>query len=384
MKGEGKSSRRRRSLKLSMPSIAVLLVLTAIAVTSIAVVPEIAAAQEAEVTVMVNAPDYIEEGATFIVTIDVDSVTDFNSAQFDLSFDKSVVKVSEVKEGEINGDEVPIFQRRLNPDKDTVRVLAVMPIGESVSGSGYVAEIEFEVKGEGEEKSELSISNGELVNATGGIIPSNWHGAGVTIGVEEEEEEEEDAGEEVTPGSPIIRGKPAEAVVSNAVGETRTFNISVNQIADISWRINGTEVQTNESVTESAYTNTSAVIGTWNVSAIATTTTTGLSDLHTWIWSVTLTASVTPTPTHAPDVTPKPTPTQAPRVASKPKPKPKPTPTPTPAATLKPTPKPAVPGFEPIFAIAVISAIAYILLRRNPFSKEKGFTEKGKRGRKRL
>ena len=363
-----------------MPSIAVLLVLMAIAVTSIAVVPEIAAAQEAEVTVTVNAPEYIEEGATFVVTIDVDSVTDFNSAQFDLSFDKSVVKVSEVKEGEINGDEVPIFQRRLNPDKDTVRVLAVMPIGESVSGSGHVAEIEFEVKGEGGEKSELSISNGELVNATGGIIPSNWHGAGVTIAVEEEEDEEEDAGEEVTPGSPIIRGKPAEAVVSNAVGETRTFNISVNQIADISWRINGTEVQTNESVTESAYTNTSAVIGTWNVSAIATNTTTGLSDLHTWIWCVTLTASVTPTPTLAPEVTPTPTPTLASKVASKPKP----TPTPTPAATLKSTPKPAVPGFEPIFAIAVISAIAYILLRRNPFSKEKGFTEKGQRGRKRL
>ncbi len=68
-----------------------------------------------------------------------------------------------------------------------------------------------------------------------------------------------------------------------------------------------------------------------------------------------------PTPTLAPKETPKPTA----------RPEKKSTPTPT-------------PGFEAIFAIAMISAIAYILHRRNPFSKEKGFTEKGKRGRKKL
>jgi hypothetical protein len=37
---------------------------------------------------------------------------------------------------------------------------------------------------------------------------------------------------------------------------------------DVSWQINGTVVQTNASVTEASYTNTSAVNGVWNVSAI--------------------------------------------------------------------------------------------------------------------
>jgi hypothetical protein len=45
MKGERKNSRRRMSMKLSMASITVLLILTAIAVMSLAVTPVIVAAQ---------------------------------------------------------------------------------------------------------------------------------------------------------------------------------------------------------------------------------------------------------------------------------------------------------------------------------------------------
>ena len=39
--------------------------------------------------VTVNAPEYVE--GTFNATIDVDSIRNFNSAQFDLSFDSDVV-----------------------------------------------------------------------------------------------------------------------------------------------------------------------------------------------------------------------------------------------------------------------------------------------------
>ena len=365
VKGKSSSRNKTKTLKLAIASIAVLLV--SIALMLFAVTPVVA--QEAEVTVTVNAPEYVEKGGTFVVTIDVDSVTDLNSAQFDLSFDKSVVKVSDVKEGEINGEDIPIAMWVLNPAKDTVRGIANLAMGEGVSGSGYLAEVEFEVKGKEGEKSELSISNGLLGNISVGKISAKWIDAEIRISVKEEEEEEkEEVGEEVAPGSSAITAwKPAEAVVSNAVGESRTFNITVNQIADISWQINGTEVQTNESTREAVFTNASAVIGTWNVSAIATNTTTGLSDMHTWIWSVTLTptATVIPTPTLAPGVTPMsttPTPTLAPGET----PKPTPTPTLAPRVTPKPTtptptPKPA--GFDAMLAIVGTLAVAYILLR---------------------
>jgi len=366
VKEERENGRRRMSMKLSMPNITVLLILTAIAVTSLAVTPVIVAAQEVEVRV--NAPEYVEERATFDATIDVNDVTALNSAQFDLSFDSSVIKVSDVNEGEIDGEDVPIFDWRfVDTDTDTVMVIIMMPIGESLSGSGYLAEVEFKVKGKEGEETELSLSNGELVNATtGGIIPSNWHGAEVKIAVEEKDDEEdeeevEEVDEEVTPiSSNITAWKPAEAVLNDTADESRTFNISVGRIADISWQINGTEVQTNESVTEACFTK-AADIGSWNVSAIATNTTTGLSDLHMWIWCVAATATVTPTevvgeiPPAEAEVEATPTPTLAPRV----------TPKPTAPSTTdeKPTPTPTPPGFEAILAIAVMP-IAYNLLRR--------------------
>ena len=447
VKGKGRSS--KGTLELSMVGITVLLVLTTIAVTFLAVTPVTVVAQPVEVRVTPETPElgYIEEGAIFTVTIDIKDVTDLNTAQFELSFDPDVIEVSAVRDGEINGDTVPIYWD--SPVNESTRiVIIVIPQGEGVSGSGYLAEVEFKVKGDEGDVRVLDISNGKLIDKKGpsgilfsidkkfmdelndeeisddfkevfeekgeeyrlenptvkvlkkdkswdiidfpnrvygvgvesgvlkiwgtGEILAKWIDAEIRIGEEEvgeDEDEEEEVGEEVTPGSPNITDwEPAEAVVSNAVDESRTFNITVDQIADISWQINGTEVQTNESTREAVYTNTSAVIGTWNVSAIVTNTTTGLSDMHTWIWSVTLTptAPVTPTPTLAPGVTPTPTPmpTLAPGVT------PTPTPMPTLAPGATPTPTPAVPGFEAIFAIAGMVGIAYMQLRRKPFSKK--------------
>jgi hypothetical protein len=169
-------------------------------------------------------------------------------------------------------------------------------------------------------------------------------------------------GGEITLPTNITAWKPVEAVVNNAVGKSRTFNIAINQPADINWQINGTEVQTNESVTDASYTNTSSVIGTWNVSAIATNATTGLSDIHTWIWRVTSTPAVnvtsTPTPTSAVATAPSPLVTPTPK--SKLSPRPTSIATHTPAKSAKP----AVPGFEPVFALAAIFAVAYLLLFR--------------------
>lgn len=77
------------------------------------------------------------------------------------------------------------------------------------------------------------------------------------------------------------------STVSDIEGKTRTFSITIDQVVNVTWLINGTQVKPiNESVTEASYTNTSAEVGTWNVSAIATSVTTGLSAMQTWIWIV--------------------------------------------------------------------------------------------------
>jgi len=73
--------------------------------------------------------------------------------------------------------------------------------------------------------------------------------------------------------------------VSNTVGDSNTFSITVNQTMNISWYINGTPAQTtNTSVTSASYTNTSAALGTWNVSAIAENE--NGTVMQVWDWTV--------------------------------------------------------------------------------------------------
>ncbi len=142
-------------------------------------VPGLAAPQAGDTAkVTVNAPEYVEE--TFNVTINVDSVTGLNSAQFDLSFNSSVVNIAEVKDGEIDGEKVPIFNWDF-VDADTVRVLVSLPMGVGVNGSGYLAEVVFEVNGKSGDKSKLDISNGLLVDTEAQEMEAEWYGAEVTV-----------------------------------------------------------------------------------------------------------------------------------------------------------------------------------------------------------
>ena len=83
---------------------------------------------------------------------------------------------------------------------------------------------------------------------------------------------------------PEITSYAPESPVNDCVGVKRTFNITINQTVDVSWQINGTEVQTNASVTAASYTNTGAVNGTWNVSAIVNNA--NGTDMQTWVWTV--------------------------------------------------------------------------------------------------
>ncbi len=84
--------------------------------------------------------------------------------------------------------------------------------------------------------------------------------------------------------SNIIGFAPPSPVMNNA-GESRTFNITTNKTANVTWFINSTLVQdTNKSVTEASYTNTSAAPGTWNVTAAASSE--NGTAMQKWDWIV--------------------------------------------------------------------------------------------------
>jgi parallel beta-helix repeat protein len=91
---------------------------------------------------------------------------------------------------------------------------------------------------------------------------------------------------------PNITSFTPETPVSDEPNATRTFNITADQIVNVTWYINGTIVQdTNTSVTTASYTNTSAAAGVWNVSAVANNA--NGTDIQTWIWNVALSGDVT-------------------------------------------------------------------------------------------
>jgi hypothetical protein len=99
--------------------------------------------------------------------------------------------------------------------------------------------------------------------------------------------------------APSITGFAPASPVSDVYGATRRFNITANQTVNVTWYINGTSVQPNTSVTNANYTNTSAAVGFWNVTAIANNTNGTAS--QTWNWTVNkantttaLTSSVNP------------------------------------------------------------------------------------------
>ena len=132
-----------------------------------------------QVQVTVNAPEYVE--GTFDASIDVDSVADFNSGQFDLAFDSSVVNVTDVVDGSLDGEAIPVSDwERL--DNDTIRVILDVSGIAGVNGSGNLATISFTVVGEAGAKSALDISDGLLVNTEAEAIPAEWIDDEVIVG----------------------------------------------------------------------------------------------------------------------------------------------------------------------------------------------------------
>ncbi len=132
-----------------------------------------------------------------------------------------------------------------------------------------------------------------------------------------------------SPVAPSITSFAPHSPISNTEGETITFAIITDQTVNVSWLLNGTEVQINTSVKNASYTNTSPIIGSQNITAIASNE--NGTVVQTWIWNVLPVTTPTPSPT------PCPTPSPSPIIITlTPKPSPKPSYTLSSDTTLTP------------------------------------------------
>ncbi|MEA1905762.1 MAG: cohesin domain-containing protein [Euryarchaeota archaeon] len=155
-------------------------------IAAIVILLAVFAANAAAVIVSVDAPEYVSN-SSFDAAIRIDQVEDMDSGQLDISFNSSVLNVTDImgdiKNGEIGGREVPV-ENRYFMGEDTIRLLFNLPGVSGVSGSGSLATIVFEVVGNDGDTSFLDLSDGLLVNNNANMIGADWICGMVNIGDE--------------------------------------------------------------------------------------------------------------------------------------------------------------------------------------------------------
>jgi S-layer protein (TIGR01567 family) len=89
-----------------------------------------------------------------------------------------------------------------------------------------------------------------------------------------------------TTGVPVITlSDPPSSSVSTNIGESKTFTVTVSRTSDIVWSLDGTSVKTDNSVTQSSYTNSSATQGTHTIKVEARNAN-GTAEPKSWTWTV--------------------------------------------------------------------------------------------------
>jgi len=137
-------------------------------------------APAAPVAVSIDAPDEAAPDSDFTANINISQVTDFDSCNYDVTFDASVLRLDDVASGLIGSTTVPIDMYN-ELSSGTYRVIQNVPGVAGISGSGYLAVLYFHVIGSEGDSSAISLSNGVLSDNQAGEITATWAGDSVDI-----------------------------------------------------------------------------------------------------------------------------------------------------------------------------------------------------------
>jgi len=132
------------------------------------------------VAVSVDAPDEASPDSDFTVSIGISEVTDFDSCNYDITYDASVLRLDDVASGLIGSTTVPVDMYN-ELSSGTYRVIQNIPGVAGVTGSGYLAVLHFHVIGAEGDSSSISISNGVLSDNQAGEITATWAGDSIDI-----------------------------------------------------------------------------------------------------------------------------------------------------------------------------------------------------------
>jgi len=134
----------------------------------------------ASVAVSIDAPDDAAPDSDFTVNINIGEVTDFDSCNYDITFDALVLRLDYVASGLIYSTAVPVDMYN-ELSSGTYRVIQNVPGVAGISGSGYLAVLHFHVIGSEGDSSAVTISNGVLSDNQAGEITATWAGDSIDI-----------------------------------------------------------------------------------------------------------------------------------------------------------------------------------------------------------
>lgn len=150
----------------------------------------------ASVTVSIDAPETVKKssGRYFHAYVAITPIDDFFIAQYDISYDPDVIRVQDVRVGDISGTATRIEEWGYVPanTQGTLRIFNTVPASagaDSISGEGYLADIYFKIMGDPGDSSTISFVEGlgdpaghlTIVNTQILEITTTWVDASVTI-----------------------------------------------------------------------------------------------------------------------------------------------------------------------------------------------------------
>ncbi len=158
------------------------LVVCLLALTTLIVVP---AAADSVVTIGLDSTE-VPEGDTFPLRIQVEGVENFDAAQYDITYDETVLEVTGVADGLIGSTIIPAADSWAYIPADTqgtIRVVNNIPGLDGVTGSGYLSVIYFQAIGAAGTSSNITISDGLLGDITATAITTNWPPSPATVNI---------------------------------------------------------------------------------------------------------------------------------------------------------------------------------------------------------
>jgi hypothetical protein len=145
------------------------------------------------VTVSIDSPDTVKKSSSryFHALVKITDVTNFDAAQYDITYDPDVIRIQDVKAGNISGTAIPIEDWGYIPanTQGTVRIVNSVAKAPGVNGEGFLVDIYFKVMGDPGDSSVISFIEGfgdpqgylMIGNNAGIEIAATWTNSSVTI-----------------------------------------------------------------------------------------------------------------------------------------------------------------------------------------------------------